>query len=257
MWPFVVGAALILHAAGARADATDLVARPLVLEPGVLEARLVLERNMTLRSMGAPMSLAPDLWFGLDSRWTVGLVHSNGALGLVATGASICVKQDDYGCDRTYRGGGIEARWSWRTGALAVAPRGRLLARDVEPWKPAIAVGALVRWTRGRFAIASDPYFRFGLGNRDLGNRDALVIPIWFVVQPTCHWSIALHTGIDGELATALDGWHGPFALTTTVVLPHAFEVGAELGFPSLLGPQNSFKERAFHVWVGWRGRVR
>jgi len=250
---FVVGA-VTLVAGTARGDGE------LGLAVGELEARLVLERNITLRSQGRPTALAPDAWVGVAPRWTVGLVHSNVALGLVDTGASLCVKQDDYGCDRTYRGSGVDVRWSWRSGVLAVAPRGRLLARDVEPWKPALALGALVRWTRGPFSITGDPYLRFGLGNRDQGNRDAFVIPVWFAVQPIERWRLALHTGVDGEFATWSDGWHGPFAIATALDAARKpgwkIEVGLEIGFHSLLGPQNSYKERALSMWVGWRGQA-
>ncbi|MEJ7602343.1 MAG: hypothetical protein WKG01_30890 [Kofleriaceae bacterium] len=251
-----VGAAICLQLGVARAEPADLVTQPLVLDVGALHARLVLERNVSLRSQGAPTSLAPDLWVGVAPRWQVGLVHSHAALGLLETGASLCVKQDPYGCDRLYRGGGIEARWSWKQGAFAVAPRGGLIARDVEPWKPAAIGGAAVRWTRGRFGITSDPYLRIGLASRGLGNRDALVIPVWFAMQPSCRWTVAVRTGVDGELATWKDGWHVPFALAVTARPPAGLEVGIELGFQSLLGPQNSYKERALQMWVGWRGQV-
>ena len=251
-----VGAAICLQLGVASAESDDVVTRPLVLEVGELHGRLVLERNVSVRAKGAPTSLAPDLWVGVAPRWQIGLVHSHAAIGLLDAGASLCVTEEAYGCDRLYRGGGIEARWSWKQGPLAVAPRGGLLARDVEPWKPAMFAGAAVRWTRGRFAIASDPYVRIGLGNRGLGNRDALVVPVWLAMQPTCRWSVALRTGVDGELATWKDGWHVPLGVALTALPPGGLEVGMELGFQSLLGPQNSFKERALQVWVGWRGSV-
>ena len=46
---------------------------------------------------------------------------------------------------RVRPGSAVDVRWSWREGPLAVAPRARLLLRDVDPWKPAVTAGALVR----------------------------------------------------------------------------------------------------------------
>ncbi len=139
----------------ARAEPRDLVARPLVLARGEVEARLVAELSVSRGALAAPFSLAPDAWLGLGRRWTVGVVHSAQSLGLLEDGATLCFRgSPPFGCDRAYTGSGVDVRWGWRAGALAVAPRGRLVLRDVDPWKPAVTAGALARWTRGRFAVA-------------------------------------------------------------------------------------------------------
>lgn len=249
----LVVATLLASATAARADATDLVTRPLVLAAGQVEAQLTAEINLERRRVGRPLSLAPDLWYGVTARWTVGVIHSNHSVDRIDPVATLCVRQLANQCDRVYLGSGVEARWRWRDGALSVAPRGRLLVRDVDPVKPAVTVGALVRWTRGRFALTSDPTLRIGLANRDLGNRDALVVPIWVGAQPTCRWLIALHTGIDGELATWRDGWHVPFALVVRARGTDHLDLGIEAGFPSLFGPQNNYKQRSASVFVSWR----
>ncbi|MGN6108118.1 MAG: hypothetical protein ACTHU0_23625 [Kofleriaceae bacterium] len=251
----LVATAILAAARAAHAAPDDLVTRPLVLDAGQLEARLVVEANLQNRRFAVPLSLSPDLWYGVSPRWTLGIIHSNQSVDRVAAGASVCVResQGPIGCDRPYSNVGVDARWSWREGELAVAPRARLLLRDVDPWKPAVTIGALARWTRGRFAITSDPYLRLGLANRDRGNRAALFVPVWLAVQPTCRWLIALHTGWDGELATIRDGWHVPFALAMVVRPTSSIDVGLEAGFPSLLGPQNDQKQRAALFSVAWR----
>ncbi len=237
-----------------------------------VEARLSLEIDLAQRHPGAPISLAPDAWLGLTDRWTVGVIHSSQSVDRIEAGASLCIRQSEGldrelpgSCERPYRGGGVEARWSWRAGAptrassagfrdsLSIAPRVRLLVRDVDPGKPATTLGALVRWTRGRFAITSDPYLQLGLANRDRGNRAAFVLPVWFAVQPTCRWQLALHTGVNGDLAVWRDGWHVPIAFAVIVRPTAQLDVGVEAGFPQLLGPQNDYKQRALIVTVGWR----
>jgi hypothetical protein len=233
---------------GAGAGTNDLLARPLVLEPGGVVARVVAELGLGAGRFARPLSIAPDAWVGVTPRLTIGLLHSNESLDQIDARASFCFRGDAQSCDHAYRGSGVDVRWSWREGALAVAPRGRLVLRDIDPWKPAVTVGALARWTQGRYAITSDPYLRLGLANRDLGNRAALFVPIWLGVQPTCRWLLALHTGWDSELATWRDGWHTPVAFEVTARLTHRLDLGVAAGFPHLLGPQNNIKERAMAV---------
>jgi hypothetical protein len=237
----------------AHAEPRDLVTRPLVLDAGGIDARVTTEINLQKNRYSRPLSIAPDIWYGVTSQWTVGLIHSNRSVDRIDAGATFCLRRFQTRCDRLYRGSGIDVRWSWRTGALAVAPRARLLLRDVDPMKPAITAGALVRWTRGRFAIESDPYLRLGLANRDLGNRAALFVPVLLAMQPTCRWLLAIHTGWDSDLAVAGDGFHIPFGLVIQARATSQVDISVEAGFTSLLGPQNNIKQRAALVTVGWR----
>lgn len=249
-------AALALAAAArtAGAEPRDLVSRPLGLAPGEIEARGVVELSLGSGAIAAPISLAPDAWLGIAPRWTVGIVHSAQSLGLIASGATLCFRgRPPLGCDRIYNGSGVDARWSWREGPLAVAPRARFLVRDTDPWKPAVTAGALVRWTRGRFAITGDPYLRLGLANRDRGNRAALVVPVWLAVQPTCRWLIALHTGADGDLAVLRDGWSGPLGLAVEARAAAHLGVSVEGGFRQLVGPQHDVHDRTLAIALAWR----
>jgi hypothetical protein len=254
--PARLGAAIAVAAAlagrTAHAEPRDLVARPITLAAGELDARLVTE--LGIRRIGEPISLAPDVWLGVAPRWTLGVVHSAQSRGLLDEGASLCFGgRAPLGCDRAYNGSGLDARWSWREGALAIAPRARFVVRDVDPWKPAVTAGALVRWTRGRFAITSDPYLQLGLANRDRGNRATLVVPVWLAVQPTCRWLLALHTGWDAELAIWRDGWHGPIGLALEVRAAARLHIAVEGGFRSLLGPQHDLRTRMLAISFAWR----
>jgi hypothetical protein len=248
-----VAIALLLGSTRAFADSDDIITRPLVLARGQVEAQLVFETNLQLNVEGSPSSLAPDAWYGLTDRWTVGVTHSNASLDRIDANASICIVHLENVCDRYYRGGAIEARWGWKTGVIAIAPRGRILLRDVDPAKPAVTLGALVRWTRGRFALQSDPYIRMGLANTDLGNRTHLMVPLYILVQPTCRWLIGFHLGWESDLAIARDGWHGPFGLIVKARATENLDVTMHGGFTSLVGVQNNIKQRALMLSIGWR----
>jgi hypothetical protein len=231
----------------------DLVARPIVLARGQLTAELVADINLAPGRVGDSVSLAPDVWYGALPELTIGLVHSSPSVDRFSPGATICIEQQTNACSSTYRGSGLDARYSARAGELAVAPRLRLLVRDIDPVKPAITLGSLVRWTRGRFAIIGDPYVMVGLANTDQGNRHALFLPVTFAVQPTARWELALRTGFHSDLAVIRDGWHVPVVLATRVALDAHFELGMMLGFETLLGPQNTAKQRALFFTFAYR----
>ncbi len=238
----------------ARAAPDDIIARPLVLAPDQIAADLVLEVNVASTYVGKPTSLAPDVWFGLARGVTIGIVHSDPSVDRFEPGASLCLHSGVLTCDRLYHGGGIDLRWSAREGDLAFAPRARFLVRDVDPFKPAVTLGTLVRWQRGRIALIGDPYLQLGLLNMDQGNRAAIVLPIELAIQPTCRWAISLHTGWDADVAVWRDGWEVPVALGTLARVTAQLDVGATLGFQHLLGPLNTPKDRVVFITVGWRG---
>ena len=245
---------IAIAAAGvARAEPNDLVARRLVLGRHDVVASLTLELDLAQNPLDRGDSLAPDVWFGVTRRWTVGLIHSNRSIDRIDGGASICIRGANPLCDHRYHGGGLDVRWSLRDGDLAVAARSRLIVRDIDPNKPAFTLGAQARWTRGRFAITTDPYLQLGLANLDRGNRAIAIVPVWFAVQPACRWLVALHTGVDGELATWRDGWHVPVALAIELRGPYGLELGIEAGFSQLLGPQNDYKQRAIMTTATYR----
>ena len=258
-------AVLVALTASARAE-------PVVLAPGQLEAELVTEINAAPK-YAQPLSVAPDVWWGASERWTIGIVHSDPALDVFRPGATFCLRTaPPLSCGHFYRGSGLDVRWRAREGRLAIAPRARLLLRDVDPWKPAVTLGALVRWTSGRLELTGDPYLQLGLANTDRGNRAQLFLPVELSVGVLCRWhvespglagarsnaqrcgvTIDMRTGYNGELATWRDGYHVPLWLGVRALATHGVELGAALGFYSLLGPQATVKERAAFVTVAWR----
>jgi hypothetical protein len=239
-----------LAGTGAHADPTDLVTRSLVLERNQIEAALTVEVALTERSMGTPIAIAPDVWFGATNEITVGVIHSSPSVDRIDARSTLCLRQSDATCDGTYQGSGVDVRYR---ASDRVVPRMRFLLRDTDPWKPATTVGALTRWSRGRFSITADPYFRFGLANTEKGNRAAFSLPVWLGVQPTCRWLVELHTGAEGDFAVIRDGWHMPFALKVTARATAQLDIVVEGGFSQLYGPQIDIRQRTLMITVAWR----
>ncbi len=249
-WPAV----LLFAAHAASASPSDLVTRPLVLDEHQVAAELVIESNLAPSGgFARPLSFAPDLWVGITPRFTLGIIHSDPSVDRIAPGASICVRRDDLLCTGVYRGGGLDGLYALLEGQFDLAAHARFLIRDLDPVKPALTLGAEVRWHRGRFAITSDPYLQLGLGNNDQGNRAELWVPIVFAIQPTYRWIVEFHTGWNSDLAEVKDGWHIPAALGVRAMATSHLELGGELGFTTILGPQNNPKQRVAFVTIGWR----
>ncbi len=227
-------------------------AEPAVLGRGELYARLVTEVDLSPRTHLRPMSLAPDLWFGVTDALTVGVIHSETSVDRIAAGSSFCVRELATSCSGIYRGGGLDVRVRWTP---RVTWHARALLRDLDPVKPAITAGALIRWDRGQAFVASDPYLRIGLGNREAGNREALVVPVWIGRRLGDRAELSLHTGIDGDLAVWRDGCHVPIGVRFVVTPARAIELGVEGGFTSLLGPQNTLGQRAIGVFAAFYAR--
>lgn len=217
-------------------------ADPLVLPTGTFVVDLGLEINVAPASYGDPLSLAPDVWWGIAPRWTVGLIHSTTSVDRIDAGSSLCL----HGCS-FYHGGGVDARYELISGDIAVAPRARFVIRDDDPIKPALDIGALARWRTGRWSITTDPYLQLGLANRERGNRSQLVVPLWFGADVD-RFGFAIHTGYASQLIVWRDGWHVPVGGVVTAQLAPRASLGLEAGFGSLLGPQNTPKDRVVMI---------
>ncbi len=250
----LAGALVLASVAAAAASPDDIAARPLVLADGQGAAQVVLETSLDTRQRLVPLTLAPDGWVGVTARLTVGLVHSDASLDRVTFGASLCVRTSDPACPRVYHGSGLDARYLvWTHRAFAVAPRARLILRDIEPAKPATTLGALVGWHGGRWGLTADPYLQLGLANTERGNRAELAVPIYITLQPACRWALTLQTGYATDLAVWKDGFHIPVAVAATWRATTHLDLGAQLGLTSALGPQNNVKQSEAWLVVGWR----
>ena len=237
----------------ARGEPADL-GHSLVLARGQLDAEVVIGAGIAPATLGEPLSLAPDAWWGATDRLTLGIVHADPALDRYDAGGSVCVRTLALVCEHAYHGGGLDARWrALADGGFEVAPRARLLVRDVEPWKPAITLGALARWTHGRVELTGDPYLQLGLANTDRGNRAQLVVPVAVSVGLARTWRLELATGYESELAVWRDGYHVPAYLEVQLAATAHVELAAAVGFTSAYGPQASGKERSAFLSVGWR----
>ncbi|HEY1550482.1 MAG TPA: hypothetical protein VGG28_21790 [Kofleriaceae bacterium] len=237
----------------AHAEPDDLIAKPLVLAPGHADAFVTLEDDISSGLHGAPLSLAPDVWVGVLPQLTVGVIHSDLSVDRIGPGASFCIETQRIICPNAYHGTGLDALYSIETGSFSAAVRARALIRDFHPYfLPAVTLGALLRWHRGRWSITGDPFVQIGLDNNRFGNYSAIWLPVVFAVQPIAHVAIELHTGWNSDFYDIADGWYTPAALGVRGAITPHLELGVLAGWLSIFGPQNDEKLRVLMFDVGW-----
>jgi hypothetical protein len=198
---------------------------------------LTLEANLHSGQVGDPLRFAPDAWYRVTDHLTLGVITSDLAV-------------DRYDIQGGYDHVGIDGLWKLDDHFSAHA---RFLMREFDPAKPAVTLGAVAKWQHGAWAITTDPYLQLGLANQARGNRAAIFVPVAGSVTPVCGWAIDLRTGWNSDLAVIADGWYIPLYVGTRVRVARAIEVGAAVGFPGLLGPQNSASERMLFVTTRWQ----
>ena len=247
---------LAVGGATARADDTEVTRRTLTLPRGVAELGADLEVNLSVREVYEPISIAPDLRYGVTGAFTVGLVHSFRSQSLADVGNGVCLTGADAGCADPYRGTSLELMYAAvSSGHVDSAVRMRLTARDYDPLKLSWKIGLLMRHRQGRFAIVSDPHIAFGLTNTDQGNASFIDVPVWLQVQATRSLLPYVRTGIEGVVTGFGDTYRVPFGLGL-VYSRGPFDFGAELVMPRSFGPQNDSKPRLLRAYVTWRPAI-
>lgn len=145
--------------------APQMVRRPLVLGHGMIELSINTEADLTADAAFAPVSIAPDLRYGLTDRMTIGLIHSNQSLGFIGSvGNGICLAGVENGCPNRYNRTGLEWMYSLAQGPTGwtLAVRGYAMLRghipkDEIPFGAIVGGGVRARWTRGRTALQLEP----------------------------------------------------------------------------------------------------
>ncbi len=146
----------------------ELVRRPLVLSHGMVELSVHTEASLASDASFQPVSVAPDLRYGLTERLTVGLIHSNQSVGFIgAVGNGLCLAGAANRCAHLYNRTGFEAVYSLRAGRSRwhAALRGFSMLSghgDTVPFGATTGVGVRARWDKGRLAFQLDPVLAVG-----------------------------------------------------------------------------------------------
>jgi hypothetical protein len=230
--------------------------RPLTLAPMMLEIRGdTLGINLSSDQVGKPIFVAPDLYFGINNKFTVGLTHQVG----------VCLGGAEKNCAKGYNDLGLEAQYSLMSaGNLALMGHGALLLSSIaDPTIVGLDVGMALRVSGGSIAVKVDPTIYVGMIGRDeisplgaLGNvgpKEYLHMPVELQYQLNFQTMVYLSTGLFGPTDGFGDFYAVPVGLGALFAINNRIDLGTEFKFLNAAGKNNSADFRELFVRFGLR----
>lgn len=178
---------------------TTAVERQLTLPGGKVFVDAFIEINLSKDFAFKPVSLAPDVWYGVSDDLTLGLVHSGrGATGLFGGfGDSLCLTGTSNGCAHVYDKVGLDARYHLlRSGGVTLAADGGLFAMSFDPFALSFKLGGIVRWQTDAISLEFGPSLLLGLTERGSGNKEVLTLPATFMYSLSPKLGLAAQLGM-------------------------------------------------------------
>jgi hypothetical protein len=184
-----------------------------------------------------PVSLSPDIWYGVTDDLTLGLVHSGeGTSGLIGSsvGTSLCLTGNSKGCDDIYSNVGLDARYRLKG---PIAFDGGIYVLDFDPSLFLdIKLGLLARKQWGKFSLETNPNLFIGLTKRSAGNKEHLTIPVTASYQVIPKLSLGLQPAITTPFSHAGDFWRFALALGLRYRVNDHLDLGLAFALPDLAG---------------------
>jgi hypothetical protein len=229
------------------------VKRPLTLAPMMLEIRGdTLGINLSSDQVGKPIFIAPDLYFGINNKFTVGLTHQVG----------VCLGGAEKNCAKAYNDLGLEAQYSLMSaGNLALMGHGALMLSSLsDPTIVGLDVGMALRVSGGSVAVKVDPTIYVGVIGRDelpslpnVGPKEYLHIPVELQYQLNFQTMLFLSTGLFGPTDGFGDVYQVPVGLGALFAVNNRIDFGTEFRFTDAAGKNNTADARQLFVRFGLR----
>lgn len=192
----------------------------MTLPEGRLLVQGFLEMNLSTDAAFKPVSLSPDVWYGLRDDISIGLTHSASGTGgfYGGVGNSLCLTGEENGCGGLYRNVALLGRYSLIDTGMGLAVNGGLVISDIDPFTVGILVGAVGRWEHEPLAVVFQPSIYVGLNERDGlngvgGNTEAVALPVAVQFDATPELAVGLQTGLTLGFDDIASQWVVPLSL--------------------------------------------
>ncbi|HWO18856.1 MAG TPA: hypothetical protein VNO30_08770 [Kofleriaceae bacterium] len=215
-----------------------------VLPAKRLYGRALLEFELSKDTAFDPVSLTPDIYYGVSADFTVGLVHSSlGATGIIgAAGDSLCFTES---CSGVYRNFGLDGRYSFTSGKFALAANFGLYAGELDPFRLALKLGIVGRYRpspTSKLAVDFAPALFIGITEREpemlgqLGNKEVFVVPLTVLYTVAPRVTALVQTGLAIPFEAAGDAYFVPLSLGASYAINKQISVEGAFSFLHLLG---------------------
>lgn len=234
----------------------------MTLPGGGFQFSAVVEANLGESKIGKPISVAPDLWIGLQDRLTFGIYHSGRAATgfLSGVGTGLCFRDGMSGTCKAGLGDiytfvGSELRIGLTHGGFATALVLGGNAKFFDPEKLfAGKAGFHARIHTKWVGIELSPTVSVGLNKRDL-NGDQVFVPVTFYLRFAPRVSLALQGGFATTLKNAGDNYRVPAAAGLSFWLGNHVSIDAAFGLAAVLDKDDmtkAFDQRSATVGLSY-----
>lgn len=217
----------------------------LMVAPGNIALNGVLEINLSSDNIGEPISLAPNVWYGVSNELTIGLVHnSSGSTGFLGgVGEGICFTGDTSGCGSIYTTVGVAGRYLISHGATSFAVDGGLFhgaggsRGDLfDPLLLQLKAGVAIRHSiNQQMSIDFMPNIFIGITERDF-NQEALNLPVTLNYMATPELALTAQTGLASSLENFGDRLRVPLSVGAMYHVSPTLAVGGVFTLPAVVG---------------------
>ena len=199
--------------------------------------------NMTKELVGKPISFAPNVWYGVNDKLTVGLTHDGGTTQWSprpAVGAGICISGEENGCAKVYDNVSLDVLFGLMQEQFSLAAHGALDVESFDPMTLSVRAGVLGRFmATPQVGIVFDPRISIGVTERDGGdgmgggmgtggNKEILDIPVWLWFRANEKLGVYAATGIAGPLDGFGDAYVIPLGFGASFNVNEQLGVGAD-----------------------------
>ena len=228
----------------------------MTLPQGRLLVQGFIEMNLSADAAFKPVSLSPDVWYGVRDDISVGLTHSTSGTGGFYGGAgnSLCLTGEDNGCGGLYRNVALLGRYSLIDTGLGVAVGGGLVVSDIDPFTVGIQINAVGRWEHDALAVVFQPSVYLGLNQREGvagvgGNTEAIALPVAAMYDVMPALAVGLQTGLTLGLSDIASQWTVPLSLGGRYVVTPGIWADLVFSLP-VLATGNDLAASGFDVRV-------
>jgi hypothetical protein len=200
---------------------------------------------------GTPLSIAPDVWYGINEKLSAGVVTSihgltgfwGGQVGNVGTG--VCLSDEPgtdgvaAGCNGIFDNAGVEAMYSLKSSeSLGFAAVGGLHALSFDPQLLDVKIGGRGMWRAGRIGVGFAPSVLVALTERgdEGGNKDQLLVPVDLSFMVVNGLYLGVQSGIAGTLQGFGESYTVPVAFGGLFMINPKIMVAAAVSFDRVTG---------------------
>jgi hypothetical protein len=197
-----------------KSDATKERLR-MTLPEGRLLVQASVQMSLSTDAVFKPVSLSPDVWYGLTEDLSLGLAHSPAGAGGFYGGVanSLCLTGASNGCPNLYSNAALLGRFSLLDTGVGLAAQGGLIIGSLDPLFLGVQLGVVGRWEMAPIAVVFQPSIQIGVTERDAGNTDTLALPVAAMFDATPELSIGLQTGVSFAFEDIGSTWVVPVSL--------------------------------------------